>query len=427
VKAVAPIPVLLLGIVLLTGDSVAGIITWPVIIAALITTAIVVLALTARGSRLHPVWLAPALLFVLVATQPVGLEVTGAWLGWPDDPRWQQRWHPDPNREQILERELGGANPGGAGAFLQAELARSGPFRYAGYAGYFYPDAGRAGWSYMARRFDPNIQAILANARPMMLGLYDIQGYDPIQLARYTDFITTLNSAEQDYHTAFVMPGGVDSPLLDLLDVRFLLLDATLPPDREDVLALTQGRREVFRNQEVIVYERERPLPHAWIVHDVQAAGPGEAAPRIVLGQIDPWQTGLVNGPLPAVAPAEDPAAEQATVTRYAADTVTISATLTAPGLLIASEIVADGWTATVDGAPATILTVHDILRGVALPAGEHEITFRYEPASLRYGFLISVTAHLVMLAIFAMTLHRAWRRRPGTGAGPEMSGSFVQ
>jgi hypothetical protein len=418
IRAVLPVPFLLLIVVLLTGETVASVISLPVIFAALLATLLIVVVISGIGRvawRVRLAWFVPVLLFTLVVAQPAGLELTGAWLHWPDDPRWETRWRPDPEREAALRREIRNTDPGGAGEFLQAELARSGPFRYAGYIGYGYPNAGRAGFSPMDRRFDPNIQAVLANGHPMLLGLYDIQGYDPIQLARDTHFFASLNGAEQDYHTAFLMPTGVNSPLLDLLDVRFLLLDATLPPNRDDVIALTQGRHEVFRNDFVVIYERDRLLPHAWIVHDVQPVAPGEAAPVIALGQVDPWQTGLVDGPLPTVEPAADPAAEQADITRYEADTVTVTASLTSPGLLIVSEIVADGWQASVDGEEVPILTVHDVLRGVPLTAGDHEITFRYAPPSLRFGLMVSAGAHLALLTVLALVGWRtalAFRRR---------------
>ena len=35
----------------------------------------------------------------------------------------------------------------------------------------------------MERRFDPAISALLVNGRPIYLGLYDIQGYNPLHLA----------------------------------------------------------------------------------------------------------------------------------------------------------------------------------------------------------------------------------------------------
>jgi uncharacterized membrane protein YfhO len=39
-----------------------------------------------------------------------------------------------------------------------------------------------------------------------------------------------------------------------------------------------------------------------------------------------------------------------------------------------------------VDGKPAEIVRVNQILRGVLLPAGDHQVVFRFQPASLRLG-----------------------------------------
>src|SRR5207244_313052 len=133
--------------------------------------------------------------------------------------------------------------------------------------------------------------------------LYDVQGYDPIQLSRYVDFVDALNGGvTQDYHTAYLLAAGAQSPLLNLLDIRYLLLDAGLPSDRPDVAALTSGRREVYRTDRVVVYATDDPLSHAWIVHDVRSVSGGEALSLIANRDVDPLTTALVEGPPPAVA-----------------------------------------------------------------------------------------------------------------------------
>ena len=159
----------------------------------------------------------------------------------------------------------------------------------------------------MGRRFEPAISALLVNGRPIYLGLYDIQGYNPLHLARYDEFMTALNGAPQDYHTAFLLPSGLRSPLLDLLDVRYIVQDASLPPDRDDVRALRAETRVVFRTPRVIVHERDSAPPHAWIVHDVRPVTRGEALPLLTSGVVDPYQTALVEGEPPVTAAPDEP------------------------------------------------------------------------------------------------------------------------
>jgi hypothetical protein len=406
--------------------GVEGPVGWPPLIGAASVTALVAAvvaaprdgALRARFGRVRR--LAPALIVAVAFLQPTGLELTGSWLGWPRDPRWEQRLHPEPALARALAIEVAAADPTGAGAFLQARLAESGPFRYVGYGGYGHLEGGGSARAYMDRRFQPNIQAILVNARPVFLGLYEIQGYDPIQLARYVEFMAALNGQGQGYHTNFLLPTGVRSPLLDLLNVRYVLVDATLPQDRADVVALTDGRREVFRTPLVVVYERVARPPHAWIVHDVRAVARGEALPLLTGGTVDPRRTALVEGSPPESRAPPEPAAESAEVTRYKPDALTITTKAAAPGLLVVSEVYETGWRAYVDGEPVDVLPTDHVLRGVPIPAGEHVVELRYEPLALRLGLPITGITALAMLVALAA----AWRRRRSRTLPPADPGS---
>ncbi len=342
---------------------------------------------------------------------PTGLELTGSWLGWPPHPRWERLWRPVPAEEAALVADVRLTDPSGAGRFLQDQLERVGPFRYAGYGGFGYPGDEPRQESYMGRRFEPGIQSLLVNGRPIYLGLYDIQGYNPLHLKRYDEFITALNGAPQDYHTAFLLPSGLRSPLLDLLNARYIVLDADLPPDRDDVLALDAAARQVFRTPEVILYERDPDLPHAWIVHDVRPVIRGEALPLLSNGSVDPYQTALVEGTPPETAAPDDAAIESARVTAYEPDMMTIATQAAAPGLLVVSEVYESGWRAYVDGAEVTILPTDHALRGIPLPAGEHTVELRYDPLSLRLGLWISGLATAAMLIAFVVA-GQSWLRR---------------
>lgn len=408
-----PLGVIAAAVVLGPVDGVAG---WAPIIAVAVVTEIIVviMALPPEGRFGHSSerisQAALALVIAMVFLQPTGLELTGSWLGWPEDERWEQRWNPDPATEQARGVEVMEEDPGGAGEYLQQQLAASGPFRYLGYGGVGHPEGGWNARSYMDRRFDPYAQAILVNGRPMFLDLYEVQGYDPIQLARYVDYIAAVNGKAQDYHTAFVSDEGVDSPLLDLLDVRYVLVDASLPQDRPDVATLTAGHQEVFRTDYVVVYENQAALPHAWIVHDVRLIKRGEALQPLVAGSVDPYQTALVEGTVPAISAverAQDPAADRAEVTRYDAEHIEIRTHADEPGFLVVSEVYADGWRAYVDGESVEIMPTHHALRGVAVPAGDATVEMRYEPLGMRVGVPISAGTATVMLGILAFA---GWR-----------------
>jgi hypothetical protein len=253
----------------------------------------------------------------------------------------------------------------------------------------------------MGRRFEPVIRELLVNGRPIYLGLYDIQGYNPLHLARYDEFVTALNDAKQDYHTAFLLPSGLGSPLLDLLNVRYIVQAAGLPPARDDVRALRAESRAVFSTPRVVVRERDSAPPHAWIVHDVRPVARGEALPLLTSGAFDPYQTALVEGAPPVTSAPDDPAAESARVIAYEPDRVSIATRAAAPGLLVVSEIYESGWRAYVDGEEVEILPTHHALRGIPIPEGEHSVEMHYDPLSLRLGLWISGIAAVAMVVSF--------------------------
>ncbi|MBA2278186.1 MAG: hypothetical protein H0W06_10535, partial [Chloroflexia bacterium] len=237
-----------------------GIVTnWPMPVAAVLVATLVAVVLVVPRQVGHDTALgqlvraAPVLVLAVAFLQPTGQELVEATTGSALDPAWERQWDNDPTIERAVAAMLDREDAGGGGAFLRLQQAAHGPFRIAGYSGIGHEPAPVA--SYPERRWEPGVLAILVNGRTMRLGLYDMQGYNPLQLRIYTDYLAALNGRAQNYHHANLLPGGFHSPLLDLLNVRYLLVDARIPADRADVAALRDGRQEVFRNDEVVIYE----------------------------------------------------------------------------------------------------------------------------------------------------------------------------
>jgi len=64
-----------------------------------------------------------------------------------------------------------------------------------------------------------------------------------------------------------------------------------------------------------------------------------------------------------------------------------------------------------VDEAPTRILRANYLVRGVAVPAGTHDVSFNYRPKSFQTGLRISALA-LAALAIGAIALKRSQGKR---------------
>jgi hypothetical protein len=223
--------------------------------------------------------------------------------------------------------------PTGAAAFLQRHQSDP-PFRYFGYA----PDVDGQPLAYTVRFLDPSTANLEVNNHALLLGLYDIQGYDASHLRRYDSFLAALNGQTQDYHNAEVFPRGLSSPLLDLLNARYVIVPAH--SDTVDAPALERFPNTVYQDGQVRILENPHSFPRAWIAHaDRVVPEPDRAVALIASGQVDAHQTALLEDPPPALESPSDSSLDQALITTNEADRLAIRTSTTAPGLVVLSEV----------------------------------------------------------------------------------------
>lgn len=82
------------------------------------------------------------------------------------------------------------------------------------------------------------------------------------------------------------------------------------------------------------------------------------------------------------------------------------------------------GWSATVDGKSAEILSIGDALAGISLAEGQHTISMVYRPQGFTYGALISLASLLVLILLFLPTTFAAIRERKRRIAGSPLPAS---
>ena len=72
-----------------------------------------------------------------------------------------------------------------------------------------------------------------------------------------------------------------------------------------------------------------------------------------------------------------------------------------------------DGWKAYIDGKQVPHVRVNYTLRGLEVPAGEHEILFRFEPEVVNFGSKISLAGNVtLLLIILGGIVYRVMRKR---------------
>jgi len=88
-------------------------------------------------------------------------------------------------------------------------------------------------------------------------------------------------------------------------------------------------------------------------------------------------------------------------IVRYEPETVVIHTELASPGWVLLTDTDYPGWAAEIDGTPAPIIPADIQFRAVAVPAGSHTLTFRFQPRSVRWGVWLSALGLLAMAALF--------------------------
>jgi hypothetical protein len=283
--------------------------------------------------------------------------------------------------------------PSTAASFLREQMAAE-PARYVGYA----PHVDAELVAYTLRFFDASTADLLVNNRAVALGLHDVQGYDPSHLQRFDDYLRAMNGTAQDYHNADVFPRGLSSPLLDLLNARFVVVpaDAAPPP----------GFVQVYSDPRVRIVENPRALARAWIVHEaLHVPGSAPALDLIANGNVDARRTAVLEEAPPPLETPADPSLDWAVISDYAADRIVVQTSTTASGLLVLSEMYYPAWQAYVDGQRVRLYLADGALRAVPVPAGEHVVELRFESTTLAVGIAISVVTVLGILGGGSATL----------------------
>jgi uncharacterized membrane protein YfhO len=96
-----------------------------------------------------------------------------------------------------------------------------------------------------------------------------------------------------------------------------------------------------------------------------------------------------------------------------ASSEVRLEAEASAPAYLLLTDTWYPGWRATVDENEVPIYRANLTFRALAVPAGHHQIVFRYQPESLRRG--LQVTALSLVLVAWLAIRGPSWLRNKRT------------
>ncbi len=287
-------------------------------------------------------------------------------------------------------------------------------------------------------------------------GLEDVRSFDALYVDRFFQFLNVINELP-DYREVFlplppritqqealklliqsrcdwyffeqtkrsgIKPEKFTDPLVDLLGVRFFLY-YSMDLDRQGPVPIGPDYRVIYDRHGYRVVANDRALPRAFLVHSaerVASAGRakarlGEATFKACIRDVVILE-GRLPGPLPDTG--RQTPEETVRVRREGPHHTRVDVEAKQPGVLVLTDNNYPGWEAVrrlEDGReePVDILPADLAFRGVYLPAGTHQVHFRYRPRSVLYGgALAGAVLVLILGACLLPPIRRLFRRRGG-------------
>jgi hypothetical protein len=181
------------------------------------------------------------------------------------------------------------------------------------------------------------------------------------------------------------------------------------------VLPTDDGLKLVYADSGSIIYQRLAAMPRIrWESQSTYIASPTAQLAAMRKGL--PANRVLLDSPGPAAA------GLPATVKLEADDGDEVRASVDSSGrgyLLVADPIQQGGWSVTVDGKTARLMPADYAMGAVAVPAGVHQVAFRYRAPDQRLGAAITLISLLTVAGLLVWERRRLRRRPEPVPAGP--------
>ena len=250
------------------------------------------------------------------------------------------------------------------------------------------------------------VYSLVTNNELLFRGIQGLTGYHPVLLSYVERALDRIDFENQ---------------MLDLLNAKYLMLprepiyDFQHYPVEQVRQRLMAKYEPIETGQDIFFYRDRSPLPRAYLVSQVwRAVDQEETLGLISDPAFKPRQSAVVAEdivPGTYLDAAADLSRQRVEVTKYSPDKIEFRVSSPSDLFMVVSEIWYPGWKAYVDGRETKIYRTDYLLRGLAMPAGEHTVVMEFTPRIFRLGVAVSVATLLLFAGVL---LWPAYRRRAG-------------
>ena len=158
------------------------------------------------------------------------------------------------------------------------------------------------------------------------------------------------------------------------------------------------------------LYQNDDFLPRAYLVTDVLPVADDALALRVLTSDAFAPERSVMLDAVPPNYRSSEGTAGSVEVVRYSTNEAEMRVEASRDAILVFSDSYYPGWIAEIDGSPTAIYRANITQRAVVVPAGEHQVRFRFRPASVLAGFSVSSASLLVFLGCFLIPPFRRKR-----------------
>jgi hypothetical protein len=250
------------------------------------------------------------------------------------------------------------------------------------------------------------LPAILAQTQ----GLDDIRGYDGVDPARLIDLlkiasdprVPSLPYAMTQWlvpRCTFRLPAEIQlHPIMDMLNVRYVIFRGNP----------WKGFNPEYSSPDYWVLTNRLALPRVFVPQRVEMVADGkERLSKMASKDFDPRQVAYVEQEIPWELPEQ--CRGTVDIVEEIPTRIVVSTNMRTPGLLVLADLWDPGWKAYCNGENVPILRTNHAIRGVEVREGKGTVEFRYESASLAWGWRL---CGLALLIVLSRCFVIAWRSR---------------
>ena len=228
-----------------------------------------------------------------------------------------------------------------------------------------------------------NLQNPMADARTSFFHK-SIGGYHGAKMKRYNELYSYAIEPEmRSLISAFQKPESIDSamallPVINMLNTKYYIYDLNQPP-----------------------LPNTHALGNAWFVKSAKVV---DSADQEVtsMKNFDPKSTAIVNKSFDKGLSGFTSGSGEGEIklTDYQPNDLKYEATVNSGSqLAVFSEIYyPKGWKSFIDGKETLHIQVDYVLRGLVIPAGKHQVEFKFEPSSYYLGNKVSLASSILLL-----------------------------